>query len=421
MTATVIQRELGPRSVCLVMGLTLAALPFTASEYVPATDMPQHMAQVRLLEEMCGFEPSTVDMSSMEARPFGPHSLVYWPMFMLARVCSLQLAGKLTLLLLVLASVAAIHELARRRNRHPVHALLAGVLVFSGPLYWGFLNFLCGLPLFLLFFDRLASERPERTRWREAALDAGLLFLLAWAHLFWIPCAALASLGTSAARRDVAGALPRTASLLPITFIVAPWIPSLAQGHNWLGVGGRAQYTSSLLDRTSWTWIVRTFFGGLRGPTEAWTCVALFAYAAWVMFAARSAGRSAYDLRLLLFGACLALFAFVAPDEYFNTLLVGGRFLPIAGMFLLLALPDVPDRVSSTLAGVVAACFALSTTIGWAYYDQIDISGLRQALALVPEAKSVLGLNLRPKATAVYNNAFIQTFAYFQADHGGEL
>jgi hypothetical protein len=68
------------------IGLMLAALPFLAVDYVPATDLPQHAAQIRPLRELWGLAPLTVDASQLVARPFGANTLCYWPMLALSAV-----------------------------------------------------------------------------------------------------------------------------------------------------------------------------------------------------------------------------------------------------------------------------------------------------------------------------------------------
>src|SRR5690606_35799788 len=104
---------------------------FVVGAFVPASALPQHAAQLRLLEEMWGCSPPTAGLPALVVRAFAPGTLVYWPMFLLGRLVSPALAAKLTLLLVLCCAVLAVHLMALVRGRSALGALLACMLIFS--------------------------------------------------------------------------------------------------------------------------------------------------------------------------------------------------------------------------------------------------------------------------------------------------
>ena len=409
------------RSLWLVITLVLVAMPFSAAEYIPSTDLPQHAAQVRLLEEAWGLSDKTLDTSLFEVRAFGANVLVYYPMFLLGRVFSLRLAAKLTVLLILLGSVVGLHQLARTRGRDPVHALLAALALFSSPLYWGFLNFLCGLPLFLWLLARLLGHTEGRLSRRTLAFDAGLLVLLYGAHVFWVALAGLACLLTELPRPTWRRFAFRAVSFLPAAFLLCLWYPKLLAARREAGFDLGTHYLTPLGARLSLSWLSSALFGGLQGMVEPICTVLVAAYALMAVVWARRQGRLNLDRKLVSLGLVLWLFAFFGPNQYFNTILLNRRFMALSVMLLLLALPSLPGPRTRGASAAVGVAFSLFTAFTWALFDQVDLSGLRESLARIPAGASVLGLDLRKSSVYVRDRPFLQVFAYAQAEHGGDL
>jgi hypothetical protein len=90
-------------------------------------------------------------------------------------------------------------------------------------------------------------------------------------------------------------------------------------------------------------------------------------------------------------------------------------------MLVVLGLPAPRPRWSAALIGVLALGFSLMTTTAWILHEVNDLSGLSTALAAVSRPTSVLGLSFKSRSSTIRGTPFLQTFAYFQAEHGGEL
>src|SRR5262245_19959173 len=138
-----------PRGTRLSLALATAAclaLPFLVVRFPLITDLPQHVAQIRLLVDTVGHpdSPDTVQW-------FTPYALVYSLLGVAWTTVGPLHAGRVAMLAIGFLWVAAIHLLAASRGRSPAAATLASALFFSHVMYWGFYNFVFTWPLFALW------------------------------------------------------------------------------------------------------------------------------------------------------------------------------------------------------------------------------------------------------------------------------
>jgi len=369
----------------------------------PCADLPQHAAQARLFFETLGAGDTPYRIQWLT-----PYGLSYVPLLLLWLVLPPLAAAKLHLLVIALGCTAAIHALAAHKGRPPEAAALASLFVFSLPLYWGFLSFLVGFPAFVLWIVVV-----ERERRRDALVVLGAALLLYLCHALWF-LAGAAYLGV---RMLVARRLrvewPRIVALLPI----------LA-----LGVWQSGRFASDrFATRPFWDdWpltrlagFVDAALGGLRDPIEI---VVVVAAAAWILVGL--ARRRDLDRDLALAGGLFVVFFAVLPMKYLNTVSFAQRWLPFALALLVLAVPAPPARAALRNLAVAALVVAFSaiTTASWRAFQRIDLDGLEEALAALPDRPRVLGLDyvqhrnqrFKPRVT-------LQTFAYAQVLHGGRV
>lgn len=409
------------RTTWLVLGLAFAFMPLMAAEYLPLSDLPQHLAQIRLLEELLGLAPRTLDVDSLTVRLFGANTLVYLPLFLISRVVPIMLAGKLTVGLILGSSVGALHWLAARRSRPALHALLAGCFLFNVALYWGFLNFLSGLPLFLWFVAWALSPAASRSRlcaWLGSSLFVFGLFL---AHVFWLPCAALVVLVSLCSRQTRGSFVWHAAGFVPSGVIALMWLPWLRAFRTGTGASMAMEYVSPISARFNVEWAVASAMGGITGPGETIVAGVLLAYGVFALVNARQRRQPDVDLSLLLIALVLLLFTLLAPDVYFNTIMLNARFLSLTCMLLLLAIPGTLWRPACGVAAVAAAAFSVVVTCSWAMFDQDDLTGLRESLASVRGPRKLLGLDFRRQSSQFTHFPYLQIHAYFQARTGGQL
>jgi hypothetical protein len=391
------------------------AAPFMFVQFPPSTDLPQHMAQIYLLEQVLSGHGE-----GLAVNWFSPLTLVYSLLGAAWYLTSPVLAGKVTLLVLALAWVWAAFYLAWMRQRSPVPALFASILVFNHALYWGLLNFVTGWPIFALWF--IQSLKPHSNR--SLLILFVLSVFLFWSHAFWFLAGSL-WLGAYTLWRwpGMRVSMLRFAILLPVGIAGLIWFPELAAQRAASGVDVGAHWYTLPFERFAPAYFINSVLGGLSGGIEG---IVVLALTGWI---ALSAGTNWANLKdrvdqpLLL---CAGLFAFVmllAPDKYVNTLFVGTRWFPMATLMLLLALP-LPTRLhrfAITAALVLAMVYSAATSRAWYQFEHKEMSGMTAALAQVQPGTRVLGLDYAKFSDGIKGRPFLQMAAYAQAWRGAEL
>lgn len=140
------------------------AISFFFVSYPPMIDVPQHAAQVSLLDAMLRGESAFAD--EYELNFLTPYLLGYSVWLLAAQFLSLHHALSLVLALAFLGSVAAFARLRQRLGAPPALDLLIVPGFFGFAFEWGMLTFLLSIPVGLLFLsyflDFLRDESPKR-------------------------------------------------------------------------------------------------------------------------------------------------------------------------------------------------------------------------------------------------------------------
>jgi hypothetical protein len=390
----------------------LVALPFLVVDFPPVTDLPQHVAQIRLFVEALS-DPD----GPYRIQWFTPYSLSYLLIGAAWAASSPRVAGRIALLLLAVATVLGVHWLAYRRRRPLAAAILVCPLFFSHVLYWGFLSFAVGWLTFMVWFVIVVSRPRDSYSFRDALLLLLGAWLLYFAHALWFAAGvAWLVLHCFAARLSVRASLLRSASVSPACLVAALWYPKLES----LGFVSPTVWFVTPTGRLSFSWLVDGVLGGLQGPGELLVVAVL---AAWVLAADWRRPAEPVDRELLALAAMLATLAFFLPDQHMNTIGFAVRWLPPAAIVLILALPAPRFALGAQpgLALALLAVFSVSTAAAWKRFERDELSGLRCALDALPERPRVLGLDFVKDSTIVKGRPFLQTFAYSQVLRGGGL
>src|SRR5262245_48052314 len=104
----------GARVSLALVTAACVALPFLVVRFPPITDLPQHVAQVRLLVETVGHPDSPYTIQW-----FTPYALVYSLLGAAWAVVGPLHAGRVAMLAIGFLWVTAIHLLAASRGRSP--------------------------------------------------------------------------------------------------------------------------------------------------------------------------------------------------------------------------------------------------------------------------------------------------------------
>ena len=408
----------GTRASLALATAACVALPFLVVRFPPITDLPQHVAQVRLFLETVGRHHSPYVVQW-----FTPYALVYGALGAAWAVVGPLSAGRVTMLLIGLLWVATIHLLAATRGRSPAAATLACALFFSHIVYWGFYNFVFTWPLFVLWLMLTTGQPARRTGWTDLVLLLGCAALLYASHILWLAMAVLWLVGSGLLFRLPFGVLAlRVACVTPVLLGAALWFPYLARR----GFGSVTGWGPSPLARLKPGWVLDAAFGGLSGPTEA---IVLGGIAVWLaagLWGARNRRdgiRGATDRECLLGAGVFMLLTLFLPIKYTNTIQFAERWAPFAIILALLALPTPPIRPLLERAAALGllALLAVSTAVVWRTFEQANVAGLQAALDALPTRPRVIGLDYVGSTPLLKTRPFIQTFAYTQVVHGGTL
>jgi hypothetical protein len=414
-TVPVLKSERKERCLVAVAVFVLAIIPILITPFPPSTDLPQHIAQARL------FKAALADSSGPYVIQWlAPNNLIY--VFLLAfwAVLPAGLVARAALVLVVLLWVWAVHGLAAGRGRAVAAAVVASLLVFNQSFAWGFLNFLVGFPVFVLWFGLTSKEETRFSSKRWAAL-AGTAVLLYGSHALWFAAGAFWLVLIGLLKRAPAKVFFwRLAALVPCGLVSAVWYPGL-QASRFSAGFDVAPHWSPLFDRLAS--FLEAAFGGIRGPAGTAAFVFILLWAGLSVWQSRRGLAKAVDRDLLAASFLFLAVAAAAPDKFMNTIFFSSRWLPAALIFLLLALPVPVFRRPSpkALALAVAAVFFLITARAWQRYSAEDLTGFRESLDQVPPSSRVLGLDLVKESEFVKGRPFLQHFAYAQVFKGAEL
>ncbi len=392
-----------------------AALPFLVVQFPPLTDLPQHVAQIRLF-----LEAVSNPESGYRVQWLTPYSTAYGILGLAWAVAGPADAGRLALAALAVLWVAAVHGLAAARNRPLAASILASVLFFNHTIYWGFLSFAVGWLAFAVWLLVVLHTPPQRCTRVDAARHLGAALLLYFSHVLWFVVGVAWLIVYCLMHRAPARvAARRVASVVPVVVLASLWYPRLAE----LGFVSPTLWFTPPPWRLDPTWLVDAMLGGLYGAAEyavAGLC------ALWViagLWQQRAVWRQAIDADLLSAGILLCLLALLLPDQHMNTIQFAARWLPAGATLLILAAPRPVSlaRQQLGLALAVIIVFSLSTALAWKRFERDELSGLSPALAALPDGARVLGLDLVRESPIIKGRPFLQTFAYAQVLHGGTL
>ena len=400
--------------------VVLISVPFFFARFVPATDLPQHLAQIRLFVDSLHGE--THGLYSINW--WGANSLVYvllgidWALF------TPIVAGKALMIELAVGWVIAGFALANRKNRPAEMGLLAGLFVFTASFYWGFVNFLLGWPVFVAWYI-LVVDQPGARKPAGRVLTIFLLsVLLLFAHPLWL-AVGLVVLGMYDIRHRVGrkGLSLQVAGALPTLVYGLIWYQHTSQQRMSLTFDTAPHWSSLPWERLNPAWILDASFGGLRGPTEGVILLGVVAWVVAALYTHRRHIRSVIDKDLLWSSVVLFALVLFAPDKFLNTILFASRWMPPAIVLFLIALPAprLPDFGRLAFASLLMVVLSVSTALRWSEFDRFENAGLAESLNAVPSSSSVLGLDFVKESAAVCVSPFVQTAAYSQVMHGGRI
>jgi hypothetical protein len=396
--------------------LALLLAPSVWLDWLPMTDMPQHLAAAAMLQDP---DDPRLGFAAWYAPDWGRslYLLPYLAMLALGPFVSLETGMRIvvviSLALLPLATIA----LLRALRKPEWLALLVLPLVYNRAFFWGFVHF--QLALGLALFALAILVKPPRGVASElalAALCAGVVLTHPYGLLLLVGCVGLWLLLGD--RR----ALARHAlGLAPLALGLLAW--GLKAGH---GAGPASFHYDSLLQRLDD--FEESVLGGYRDTSEAWLLIGFFVV--WGALAARAFPFSRERWRALappermlwaFAGVNLVLFA-ILPTA---TSLVGE--IPMRHAVIAMSLlPALVDRGASLARARVAkpalVALALATiAVSGSHLIRFDreARSFEAVIEQVPFGSRIVALIWDANGEVMRTKPYWHFAAYVQARRGG--
>jgi hypothetical protein len=407
------------RIIVLVCAI-FVSLPFLFVRFIPSTDLPQHLAQIRLLHDILN-SPTRTEYS---INWFGANTLVYYLLQVNWMIFDPILAGKMTVLEIALSWVIGIFALSHHHQRSKYAAIIACLCIFNFSLYWGFLNFLIGFPIYILWYILIIESKREYSTIKKVLLIVSVSVLLFLAHTLWLLVAIIhlfvATINQRPGYKEIA---IRCIALLPIGIYSIIWFTKLESTRTALGSDTTAHWMVLPFQRIDPYWITDSVFGGLRGPTEA---IILSGIIVWMILSVTTNWKNlrlSIEWEYLIIGIILATVVFLAPEKYINTIYFASRWAPISMIFFLLALPTprLNELFNFAFSTLLFTILAFTTCFFWYRFEAIENPGLSECIQALTKNPRVMGLDFVRRSDIICGRPFMQTFAYAQVLHGGEL
>jgi hypothetical protein len=397
----------------------LAGLPAWLTEFPFAMDLPQHVAQIRLWQDvMEGHAPPDLYVVDWLA----PNTALYALIYACWKIAGPYLSGRVALGLVMAAWVASTFWLAWHRRRPIAHAALASALVFNVLLYWGLLNFMVGFPAFVVWWA--LATRPLSAARAGALLILSALLL--WCHSLWFAFACFALVVVVIGERSgLKRGISKLATMLPVGLLSLAWFSELRTLREAWGFRVGAEWWSPLWARLlPQSWGVASIHGVGVAPG-----VVILIVSIWIgaqLLALRTGAKRDVDGPLLSL-SILAVAAFLAaPDRYMNTIFFAWRWIPCGLAWMILALP-APRLATGRWTGAaravaIGAFLALvgQTTVVWRQAQRHEFSGLREAIEAVPRGATVIGMDFVRTSDRARGWPFLQVAAWTTAWRGAD-
>ncbi len=412
----------------------LHVLAFYVTPYLPLIDYHQHVALAAILSRM--FDPAAPERALYDVNYVTYNGGFHVMTALLAKVVPPFHAGRIVMSAYpVLFGLAAL-SVAREAGRPRWYAFFALPIVYSRAMAWGFANWNLTFPVAVLgvtWFLRWARG--------ESKVLTRLLLLsvfCAYGHIFAMGClclgVAVVQLSRLSALSDTWGGRLVALVRSPLPFLpglfwcaFAYWYQSRQSFSNWEEAGLNG------LDDPLW-WKLRHLLDMAVGNAWDSSDDALLALAVAVALILTFAGSAeppssreveVLDLRATrwLFWVFLGCY-FVVPKVFMATWFISERFLPIAALFLVGALPLrlMPHREElRTAIATIGFASAANTLRLWT-----TMGDTRDALATiddVPEGRKLIAVIPHGANTTerIGREVYVHLAAVYQAKKRGEI
>lgn len=367
----------------LAAGLLLAA-PILIARYPPMTDLPHYEAVISILRYRN--DPARFPPGLYELNLGHPNQLLHVVAWGLSYVMPTDWALKLTIAATVVAITLGAARLAKHLGASPWLAVVVAPIALGWTFYWGLGTNLVGLAALLFMLPVLDQVAHEPT-WRRAALGAGAMVLLYFAHeaMMVISCVAVVIFALTQPLTWRTPLRLSPAAVASVLFVAQIWYQERLKSPALAAVP-----TSDLPLKRKLVDIPATLVGGHDSYAQYLLCglflVTMLVFA-WLARRERRrtaqvfpdfarlvrVRRLAYALRFELFGVAAMGMYFAMPFTANGATMVYQRFLAPAYAVLAIALGRHGARAVPRIAKVFASVAPVSMLlVAWPQFADAD-------------------------------------------------
>jgi hypothetical protein len=428
----------GTASVWLRFALGTAAvlwvLPLWQVDLLPMLDYPQQLALAAIVRWIG--DPVRAFGQAYELALWRPQGLFEVVTAGFAWVMPIDLAGKLVLSLSLAGVLPASAALCRRNGRPEWYALLALAVTYNHVFFWGFVDSLVALPLFLggvALADRLLEGPFGFRSWLLLAVST-LVFYTAHLQMLVLFVGAVGWLAL--VRRPPARRLVLQLSALLPGLALGAGVLLWAHFHAAEVMSGFQRYLdgqSTILCSTK----IKTgrlaglLFGVYADGTQEMlgallVLIALILAARWPRWLRRSDDWNdrLFRARFGLLAGWIALLYFIVP-EFTHGYLVSERLIPVAVTVGVAALPRpslLRLRAAAALTLLLAGWQLSAVRDGFRTFN-VETAGLRRVLDRAEPGQALAGLLFEQSNSTwmVPSDLLRHAPAYYQVYKGGRI
>lgn len=415
----------------------LTVLPLFFTDYLPFSDLPEHLAVIATL--LHWWDPAWRSQEYFTLQ--GPASTPYLLYHLVAALLGALLgtAERANLLLLTLAGIGfpyALRALLRSLGRDQRLAVFACCLFFGRALAEGLVTYVVSIPLVLFALALVVRQghAPRRSRSFWLAFLALAIFYL---HLSSFLVLVLGSLlivlsmriggnGNNSTPRPTWRALffSQLAWLLPAIPPAAVLLSYSAMANPDPSMGNHAGVIRfipmAFKGHELWPWM-HDFW---RGPLD--DLLAAVAWGALIVLTIFSSPRALTPRPFRYAGPLLMLLAlalyFFLPSQIGFAFILDLRLAPFIGLFAALIPRPRAGRLTDGLF-ILLTCAVVASGLNTCYrmrqYDQEEAKHFDHVIRNLPRGKKLLTLVFHTPSTQVHVSPFIHFGAYYRARFGG--
>jgi hypothetical protein len=404
----------------------LISLAFLLCPYPPMIDYPQHVAMGAVIHDL--IIGSDTARSLYQTNLLTYNAGIEVSIALLSFAMRPELAGRVILAAHVLVFAVACLAVLSYARRPRWYALLFVPLFYNHITGWGFSNFVIGLPVavitIVLWMKLLDGVRGRPTICATVVLS----MLVAYTHVLVMLCICVGVAVATLERCLSRGEEPfvsRVRALLVPAAVLAPSV-----GYS-LVAWFYARATSTTVWEHAWAegqddplwsklrYLLRNAVGNFADDSDQLAAMVALLIGATLWFDGSPGGSHPRMRRLAL--TFFALYA-VVPKVFIATFHIYQRFLPLAALFAIAALPHA--RVALTRWLVPAACLLALVGSVNILHKFLTIPEVDDAMAIIddePPRKSLLGVTFQATSPSFIREIWVHLPALYQVRRQGVL